>query len=111
VLAHVATGPAMHANGQDAPRLLTRLAAEHGVRDGVEKRDAVGDEAALLARIAAEEAADVILVGARPRGRLRRGLESTLAGELEAETSVPVLIAPRRRRPLGRSWATGRARR
>jgi hypothetical protein len=38
------------------------------------------------------------VVGARTRGRLRRGLESRLAGELESETPVPVLIAPPRRR-------------
>ena len=53
----------------------------------------------MLSQIAAEEAADLILVGARTRGRLLRGLESRLAEELEAETPVPVLIAPPRARP------------
>jgi nucleotide-binding universal stress UspA family protein len=55
---------------------------------------AVGDAPSLLGQIAAEEAADLIVVGARTRGRLRRGLESKLAEELETETAVPVLIAP-----------------
>jgi nucleotide-binding universal stress UspA family protein len=77
--------------------VLARLAAEYGLTD-VERRQAVGDEAAQLGQIAAEEAADVILVGARPRGRLRRGFESRLADELGTETPVPVLIAPRRAR-------------
>ena len=56
----------------------------------------VGDPPALLGRIAAEEAADLIIVGARVRGRLRRGLESSLARQLQTETRVPVLIAPPR---------------
>jgi nucleotide-binding universal stress UspA family protein len=109
VLAHVATGissdddseggesVSMKADRQGATRLLDRLAAEYGV-EGTERRVAVGDEAARLGQIAAEEAADVILVGARPRGRLRRGFESKLAHELETETPVPVLIAPLRAR-------------
>ena len=109
VLAHVANGIAldgdedaaaasvsMQADRLGATRLLERLAAEYGVGDSAERREAVGDEAALLGRIAAEEAADVILVGARARGRLRRGLESRLADQLETETPVPVLIAPPR---------------
>jgi nucleotide-binding universal stress UspA family protein len=109
VLAHVASGIAlngdedaaaesvsMQADRQGATRLLERLANEYGVGDSAERREAVGDEAALLGRIAAEEAADVILVGARSRGRLRRGLESRLADQLETETPVPVLIAPPR---------------
>jgi nucleotide-binding universal stress UspA family protein len=105
VLAHVATGisseddseagesVSMKADRQGATRLLDRLAAEYGV-EATKRRVAVGDEAARLGQIAAEEAADVILVGARPRGRLRRGFESKLANELETETPVPVLIAP-----------------
>jgi nucleotide-binding universal stress UspA family protein len=115
VLAHVASGITLHDNGDDAgesvsmkanregaTRLLARLAAEYGISDSAERREAVGDEAAQLAQIAAEEAADVILVGARPRGRLRRGLESKLADQLETETPVPVLIAAPRTRGTGR---------
>jgi hypothetical protein len=56
----------------------------------------------LLAQIAAEEAADVIVVAARPRRRFGHGRESTLAAQLETETSVPVLIAPRRKEPSRR---------
>jgi nucleotide-binding universal stress UspA family protein len=107
VLAHVAAGIApldvnsderatTRARGQEAARLVARLAAEHGVGDSAEQRSAVGDPAVLLAQIAAEEAADVIVVGARSRGRLRRGLESKLLRELDTETPVPVLIAPPR---------------
>jgi nucleotide-binding universal stress UspA family protein len=111
VLAHVVEGlgPSNgRANGDEsvtmkgdregAARLLAQLAAEHAVADSAERRVAVGDAASRLGQIAAEEAANLIVVGARTRGRLRRGLESRLAGELESETPVPVLIAPPRRR-------------
>ena len=48
----------------------------------------------LIGRIAAEEGADLIVVGARARGRLRRGLDGRLAYQLGSETPGPVLIAP-----------------
>ena len=118
VLAHVANGFAPIANGVDAEesvtmkgdrvgaeRLLGRLAAEHGVAETAQRRIAVGQPATLLGQIAAEEAADVILVGSRERGWPRRGLESRLAAQLEAETPVPILIAPPRTRPGRRSVA------
>ena len=53
----------MAANREGARRTLARLAAEYGVSETAERREAVGDEAAQLAQIAAEEAADLILVG------------------------------------------------
>jgi nucleotide-binding universal stress UspA family protein len=90
-------------DGKEAERLVARLAAEHGVAGNAEWRSAVGDPAALLGRIAAEEAADLIVVGSRTRGRLRRGLESGLARQLETETPVPVLIAPPRTLRTGKA--------
>jgi nucleotide-binding universal stress UspA family protein len=111
VLAHVAEGIApLDVNSEEsesvttgtdrqgAARLVARLAAEYGVAGSVEQRSAFGDPAALLGQIAAEEAADLIVVGSRARGRLRRGLESRLARELETTTPVPVVIAPPRTR-------------
>jgi nucleotide-binding universal stress UspA family protein len=86
----------MQADRQGAERRLARLAHEHGVADRAERRVAVGEPAALLGQIAAEESADVIVVGSRARGRLRRGLESNLALHLETATTVPVVIAPPR---------------
>jgi nucleotide-binding universal stress UspA family protein len=88
---------AMKGDRIQAQRLLEELAAEYGVTSSVERRWGVGDRAALLGQIAAEEAADVIVVGARARG-WRKRLESRLVGQLETETPVPVLIAPPRTR-------------
>jgi nucleotide-binding universal stress UspA family protein len=93
-----------------AARLLARLADEYRIGDTAERREAVGDPAAMLGQIAAEEAGDLIVLGSRVRGRFRRGLESRLAEELEATTTVPVVIAPPRDR-VQRAVATSAARR
>ena len=109
ILAHVVAGIAAPGDGDSesvtmkgdrngAERRLEELARDHDLDDTAERRVAVGEPATLLAQIASEEAADVIVVGARMRGWGRRGLESRLAEELEAETPVPVLIAPPRSR-------------
>jgi nucleotide-binding universal stress UspA family protein len=124
VLAHVAEGFAsingaeadhenesvtMKADRRGAEVLVARLAREYDVGDSAEWRVAVGDPAMLVGQIAAEEAADVILVGSRARRWPRRGLDSTLAEGLESETPVPILIAPpatgRRRRSVAASEA------
>lgn len=81
---------------QGAERRLARLAAEHGVADRAERRVVVGDAAERLGQIAAEEAADLIVVPGRARG-WRRHLDARLATELETETPVPVVVAPPRR--------------
>jgi len=124
VLAHIAEGigslngdadggesVTMKGDREGAARLLARLADEYAVADRAERRVAVGDAPSLLGQIAAEEAADLIVVGARSRGRLRRGLESRLAEELETETPVPVLIAPPRLREARKTMAINGARR
>lgn len=114
VLVHVANGigvpsgdggedyqsVSMRSDRLGAGRLLARLAAEYGIADTAERREGVGDPAGLIGQIAAEEAADVIVIGSRARGRFRRGLESRLADELETATTIPVVIAPPRRRKL-----------
>jgi len=59
-----------------------------------EMRLVVGDHAEAVARVAAEEGADLVVVGGRPAGLGRRNLRWTLARQLEAATAVPVLVAP-----------------
>jgi len=81
---------------QGAERRLADLARDHGVAASAARRVAVGEPAALLGRIAAEEAADVIVIPTSARG-WRRRLDGRLAADLETETPVPVLIAPPRR--------------
>ena len=125
VLVHVANGiGATNGSGEDgyesvsmtndrlgAARLLARLAAEYGISDTAERRESVGDPATSLGQIAAEEAADLIVLGSQARGRFRRGLETRLAEELEAATTVPVVIAPPRARRPKKTVATNVAQR
>jgi nucleotide-binding universal stress UspA family protein len=113
VLAHALDGVAalgtdgnesvtMKQHREGAERRLRQLAEEYGVAGTAERRLVVGEPAAIFGRIAAEEAADVIVVGARSRGWRRRSLESRLADELKTETPVPVLLAPPRTRRAGK---------
>jgi nucleotide-binding universal stress UspA family protein len=73
----------------DAEQMLAAISRRIG--NGAEQRVMLGERATALAQVAAEEGADLIVVGARRAGRK---LRCTLARELEAETPVPVLLAP-----------------
>ena len=75
-----------------AERTLDEIAREVG--HSAETRIAAGQRAEAIARVAAEEGADLVVVGARPAGVGGRKLSWSLARELEAATPVPVLLAP-----------------
>ena len=95
VVAHVASGE----SSDQAERLVSRLTQEVTPAVQAEPRVAAGDPAARLAQLAAEEGADLIIVGFGGDGRLRRRACSTLASELESATSCPVVVAPPQTRP------------
>ena len=71
---------------------IGELASKLG--DHVEARVVSGNRADGLASVAADEGADVIVLGSRPRGARGRPLRCARARELEAVTDVPVLVAP-----------------
>ena len=75
-----------------AERMLQSMAREAG--NGVETRVVLGGRAESLAQVAAEEGADLIVLGSRAAGLGSRKLRCTLAGELEAATPVPVVVVP-----------------
>ncbi len=75
-----------------AEQTLDEVASQIG--HDSELRLVVGDPAEAVARVAAEEGADLVVVGGRPAGLGRRNLRWTLARQLEAATPVPVLVAP-----------------
>ena len=75
-----------------AERALAAIADELG--PDVETRVALGDHAEALARVAAEEGADLVIVGARAAGLGGRNLRCRRVPDLEAATPVPVLVAP-----------------
>ena len=88
VLAHAA-GSTAHRSGT---QLLERAAHEHN--PGAERRVEVGHPSDALARIAAEEAATLIVLGSRRRRLLRGRLGSGLAGDLAATAPCPVVVVP-----------------
>ncbi len=53
-----------------------------------------GNRLDALARVAADEGADLIVLAARAHGARGRQLHCSLATQLEAAQSVPVLVAP-----------------
>jgi nucleotide-binding universal stress UspA family protein len=96
VLVHI-----IDAGSPDDPALSPAAAAEwiatalaHDVGIATETRIVAGARAETLAQVAAEEGADLIVLGSRPAGFGRRHLRCLLARELEAATPVPVLVAP-----------------
>jgi len=66
-----------------------------------EARGEVGDVAERLAAVAREEHADLIVVGARSRGRSGTYLRARCAAELAELTTVPIIVAPWQRAALG----------
>jgi nucleotide-binding universal stress UspA family protein len=118
VLVHVVDGvpPGTHESlsarqrHAGAERILDEIARDIG--NGTETRVMIGNRVESLAQVAAEEGADLIVIGSRPAGLANRKLRSTLARELEAATPVPVVLAPpttRRRSDHRLAVATGAA--
>lgn len=97
VLVHVlgSSGPLADVGGDGARReaeeMLAATARELG---GAETRLVVGNRVDTLAKVAADEGADVIVLGSRARGARGRQLRCALARGLEAAQTVPVLVAP-----------------
>jgi nucleotide-binding universal stress UspA family protein len=75
-------------------RLLARVLARQDVHEGVDTRVEVGPAAEELARVAAEEAATLILLGSPSRPCWRRPLRSTLTADLVASADCPVVVVP-----------------
>jgi nucleotide-binding universal stress UspA family protein len=106
VLVHVVDPQRDDADGE---KTLEAVARDLG--DEAEVRVVRGNRVDALARVAADEGADAIVLGGRPRGARGRQVRCTLARQLEAGQSVPVLIAPpvtraRSKRRLGLADAT-----
>jgi nucleotide-binding universal stress UspA family protein len=100
VLVHVVEGLPRAAHGTVAAlqreETGERLLESFGDRCPVEAetRLVLGNAVHGLANVAAEEGADLIVVGARAVGPRNRRLVSRLACELPAATPVPVVVAP-----------------
>lgn len=87
VLVHV-----VEDGGLNSRQLLDEIAFEFG--EGIETRTMLGSPADALAEVAADEGADLIVIGSRPAGFGSRRLRCSLARELEAATHIPLVLAP-----------------
>ena len=79
---------------QRGRQLLDRVLAKQTLSRKVDTRVEVGPPAEELARVAAEEAATLILVGSPSRHRWRRRRRSRLTEELAATADCPVIVVP-----------------
>ena len=95
VVVHVACGESI----EQARRLVSRLMLDAAPQARADVRVAAGEQAVRLAQIAAEEAADLIIIGSGRNSMLRLLPGSNLARELESATTCPLLIAPPQTRP------------
>lgn len=88
-------GPAFRTRAQQRGRQrLDQLLAAHAQARGAETRVEVGRPAEELARVAAEEAATVILVGSPSHRVWSTRRPSRLAADLAATAACPVVIVP-----------------
>lgn len=101
VVAHVVDTPAgseeslTARQGQTgAERAFAATARDAGLPSSTDLLVLLGDPADQLARVAAEEGADLIVLGSRASGIRGRKLVCGLARELEAVTPTPVVVAP-----------------
>jgi nucleotide-binding universal stress UspA family protein len=78
----------------NAERLLANVLYDEQLLGRVDWRAEIGDVAAQLAAVAAEEQALLILLGARSNGKARPFLGSRLAEEMVATSSIPVVVVP-----------------
>ena len=78
---------------QGATVMLKRLAQDLELDDSVTRRVSVGDAAGSLARIATEEAADLIVIGSGRPTPLWRRRGISFPDRLAVETTVPVVTA------------------
>jgi nucleotide-binding universal stress UspA family protein len=85
---------ARRAARERARTALDRLMADLALGERAERRDEEGDPAERLARVAAEERADLIVIGGRRPRLFRMGLRPELAEELAASSPCPVVVVP-----------------
>jgi nucleotide-binding universal stress UspA family protein len=88
-------GPGLRTCAEQRGRhLLDRVLATQELHRVVDTRVEVGPPAEELARVAAEEAATLIVVGSPSRHCVRRRRRSRLTAELVATADCPVVVVP-----------------
>jgi nucleotide-binding universal stress UspA family protein len=99
VVAHVedsvgAGSDVLRSAQQRGDQMLDRILRAEGLSGDSDRRVEVGVRSSELARVAAEEAASLILVGSRSRRWWPGPRTSKLTGELATTAECPVLVVP-----------------
>jgi nucleotide-binding universal stress UspA family protein len=79
---------------EEAEALLDRFVAECGLSGSVRHRVEFGDPAARLLQACEEEEAQLVVLGSRGRGKVRRALLGTVSTEVAAKAPCVVVIVP-----------------
>jgi nucleotide-binding universal stress UspA family protein len=75
--------------------LLREVAATMELHPRTQLRTEIGDPATMLAMLAKEERAELVVAGSRGRGKIRAALLGSLTANLVKQLSCPLLVVPR----------------
>lgn len=93
-LSNVAADQVAEVQTRQGTRLLEDVAAAERLGSDVERQVVFGAPAEALAKIAADRAAALLVVGRRGRGRVGSAVFGSVSGELAARAPCPVLVVP-----------------
>jgi nucleotide-binding universal stress UspA family protein len=80
---------------RDAERFLTRVAGEEGLDEAdVRRRVVTGSAGARILAVCEEERAELVVVGSRGRGGLKRTLLGSVSQEVATKAACPCVIVP-----------------
>jgi nucleotide-binding universal stress UspA family protein len=74
--------------------LIERLAADHWTASHAEARVAFGEAGGALLEVAAAEGADLLVVGTRGHGAVKRALLGSVSARVASAGGCPVVVAP-----------------
>jgi nucleotide-binding universal stress UspA family protein len=84
-----------HAARSAGQELVGQLSRDHGLEGRVEPRVEIGDPSTVLADLAEEERADLVVVGTRGHGRFASALLGSVSAALVCAGVCPVVVVPR----------------
>jgi nucleotide-binding universal stress UspA family protein len=78
----------------DAEQLLAEAAHEVGLPETVERRIEIGDAAERVLAVCEEERAEMVVLGSRGRGGLKRALLGSVSADIAGKAPCPVVVVP-----------------
>jgi nucleotide-binding universal stress UspA family protein len=78
----------------DAEQLLAEAAREVGLPETVERRIEIGDAAERVLAVCEEERAEMVVLGSRGRGGLKRALLGSVSADIAGKAPCLVVVVP-----------------